>query len=643
MYRASRPAPTPLRHPAPRRARRVAGPVAVLALVLGLAGLGPGSSGTAAASAATAPVAAASATAPTASRQRPFTVTTLHFKVRVGPSNATTCTIIGDLYRPRKATRRNRVPAVLTTNGFGGSKDGQAGMAKLLARRGYVVLSYSGLGFGGSGCKITLDDPDWDGKAARQLVSYLGGKRGIAFRDAGLTKPTRLRVVQRDRRDHRGERSRHDPRVGMWGGSYGGQIQFAAASVDPRIDALVPLITWNDLSYALAPNNTGQTGVSSATSGAVKFVWGFGFSGLGIVDGLTKGPKDPSRLLPCPNFADFVCPALVTAAVTGSFDAGAVQKLRHASVSSYMERIRVPVLLVQGQNDTLFNLNEGIATFRALRKQRTPVKMIWQWSGHSDGVPAPGEYDDARPRPAKQYLTRRMVRWFQRHLKGKRVSTGPRFAYFRDWVRYSGDAAPAYASSRSFPVGNRKRWLLSGDRLVRHRERVQSASQSFLTPVAGLPTSLDEFDAIGALGTAPPLPEVDLPGTFADWTGARLRRPVKVVGTPKLRIRVDAPISRITQVAGETGQVVLFAKLVDVAPDGEATVIRNLVAPVRVPDANRAFTVTMPAIVHKFRTGHRIRLVLAGGSTNYRGNVVANPVTVRTGGAGQALTLPVVR
>ena len=40
---------------------------------------------------------------------------------------------------------------------------------------------------------------------------------------------------------------------------------------------------------------------------------------------------------------------------------------RHASVSSYVDRIRVPTLLVQGQNDTLFNLQEATATYRALR------------------------------------------------------------------------------------------------------------------------------------------------------------------------------------------------------------------------------------------------------------------------------------
>ena len=32
------------------------------------------------------------------------------------------------------------------------------------------MLAYTGLGFGDSGCKITLDDPDYDGKAGKQLV-----------------------------------------------------------------------------------------------------------------------------------------------------------------------------------------------------------------------------------------------------------------------------------------------------------------------------------------------------------------------------------------------------------------------------------------------------------------------------------------
>src|SRR5215213_1023857 len=239
------------------------------------------------------------------------TVTPLHFKVNIGPTGTEVCDIVGDLYTPSTATPTSRVPAILTTNGFGGSKDDQAGIGREFATRGYAVLSYSGLGFGGSGCKITLDDPDWDGKAASQLVSYLGGKTGIAFTDAAHTTPApALDVVQLDAKDHAGHAVANDPRVGMVGGSYGGQVQYAAAAVDKRVDTIVPVITWSDLSYSLAPNNTSQTsGVQTSTPGAAKLIWALGFSGEGVADGVTNAPTDPGRLIGCPNFADFVCPA----------------------------------------------------------------------------------------------------------------------------------------------------------------------------------------------------------------------------------------------------------------------------------------------------------------------------------------------
>lgn len=81
-----------------------------------------------------------------------------------------------DLYRPAGADAANPAPAVLATNGFGGSKsDGSTdAIGKAFAERGYVGLVYSGLGFGKSGCLITLDDPAVDGQAASELLDFLG-------------------------------------------------------------------------------------------------------------------------------------------------------------------------------------------------------------------------------------------------------------------------------------------------------------------------------------------------------------------------------------------------------------------------------------------------------------------------------------
>ena len=573
--------------------------------------------------------------APATAVTTPYTVQTLHFAVKVGPSQQV-CDIVGDVYVPTAATPTSRVPAILTTNGFGGSKDDQAGFGKYAASNGYVVLSYSGLGFGGSGCQITLDDPAYDGQAGSQLVSYLGGAPGIAFLDAAHTQPApTLKVVVHDAHGHDGKAYTYDPRVGMIGGSYGGEIQFAVAGVDPRMDTIIPMITWNDLSYSLAPNNANQVGttVTSSTPGAVKFFWAAGFSAIGVVDGLENAQSDPSRLVPCPNFATWVCPGLAYAAATGTVDPGTEAHLKSASVATYLPKIKIPVLLAQGEFDTLFNLNEAVATYKGLRAQGTPVSMIWHSWGHSSSTPQPGEFNLNNPDPATQYETARVFTWFARYLKNQAVSTGPGFAYYRDWVPYTGIATPAFGTASSYGSFPNVRYYLGSSALTTGAAS-GTKSQTFVTAPAGLPTSISPLDAIGSTLPAP-LPEQDLPGTFASWTTPTLTSNLDVVGSPLLHLKVNAALAA----AGTPlTDLVLFIRVRDVAPDGTASDIRQLTAPIRV-NPNLPFVVRLPAIVHRFAAGHKIELMVAGGSVNYRGGVTGNAVTI-AGGSGQTLDLP---
>jgi len=225
------------------------------------------------------------------------------------------------------------------------------------------------------------------------------------------------------------------------------------------------------------------------------------------------------------------------------------------------------------------------------------------------------------------------------------VGTGPNFAYFRDWITYSGIATPAYATSSTFPVGTgRTLYLGGGGLLAQNTADVSGGSQSFVTPPAGAPTSLNPLDVLGSYaGTLTDgLPQaLDVPGTYASWTTGTLATDLDVAGAPTVRVTVQAPTAAGTQVLGPSGQVVLFVKIEDVAPDGTASLIHGLEAPVRVPDVTKPITVTLPAIVHRFAAGHAVRLVVAGGSINYRGGLVSAPVTI-AGGTGQTLTLPVV-
>ncbi|MGH3658709.1 MAG: CocE/NonD family hydrolase, partial [Micromonosporaceae bacterium] len=450
-----------------------------------------------------------------------------------------------------------------------------------------------------------------------------------------------------------------DPKVGMFGGSYGGHVQFAAAAVDDRIDALVPAITWNDLGYALAPTNAGLTPGSgtpgtgtpgtgtSDEPGVFKRMWADLFAALGILRGTEHALGDPRRLTGCPNFADQICPALIEANVAGYPSVETRAMLRHASVASYVEKVRAPTLLLQGQDDTLFNLQEAIATYSALDAQGTPVRMVWQSWGHSGQTPAPGEIDLSGARdPMTTYEGRRVLDWFAYWLRDDHTaSLGPPLAYFRDWIRYDGaapaGAEPAYGTADAYPVGGTQRLYLSGDRrLTPVPGDVVAGAQTWVNLAAGLPSSYSEL---------PPeleaIPPYDTAGTHAAWTTTPLTGDVETVGVPTLDVTLRSPLAGVTQATGPGGRLVVFAKLYDVAPDGALTLVHRLVSPVRVADVTdpRPLHIELPGIVHRWPAGHRIRVVLAASDAVYANNTAVLPVTVRTTvGDPPVLSLPVL-
>ncbi|MEG8278223.1 CocE/NonD family hydrolase [Streptomyces sp. AHA2] len=565
--------------------------------------------------------------APPATAADPYTVTPLRFTVRAGDRS---CTVDADLYRPAGADRDHPAPAVLGTNGFGGSKaDGSTdSIGRAFARRGYVSLVYSGLGFGRSGCLISLDDPDIDGAAASRLVDFLAGERAA---DDGTTAD----FVTLD--------APGDPRVGMIGGSYGGAVQLATASVDRRLDALVPMITWHDLAYSLDPNNAVGAG---DVPGVFKWQWTNGFYLIGEGQPLLLPGLDPSRVnsLSCLHFVTEACRTVHTLN-SGRYPADRTAELlafaRRVSPVSYLHRVRTPTLLVQGQADTLFNLNEATATYRTLRAQGTPVKMIWQSWGHSGGQTGPGsgELDLSTGDLEAGYVGRRVLAWFDRHLrKLARTDTGPAFAYRRDWIT---DPDRAYATADRLPGLTRTLYLSGDGRLVDRRSEVVPGARRYTNwPI---PTSHSESSLAGLLGLRDGPPR-DTRGTHLAWTSAPLARPLDVVGAPRATLRVHSPQAEHTQNSADAaGKLVLFAKIYDIAPDGTRTLVRRLVAPVRVPDVTRSFTVTLPGIVHRYATGHRLRFVIAASDDAYFGNQGTKPVTVVSGPGGTGvLRLPAV-
>lgn len=555
----------------------------------------------------------------------------------LGPHHDTSCPIVYDLYVPDPPPPPHGAPAILFTNGFGGSKADGAPLARFFAPRGYVVLAYSGLGFGGSGCQIELDSPEWDGAAASQLIDFLGT----------------LPEVKLDGPD--------DPRVGMFGGSYGGAIQLVTASVTPKLDTIVPEITWNDLAYSLAPNNDSPSLTwTDDPPGVPKVEWTNLFFALGLtqpLQHLSTGTLLPTTLAGCPGFDSQICADQAQALATGAPTPETVALLRHASMVDYGGHVRIPTLLLQGEGDTLFDIDEAVATRAQILANGAYAKLVLHSWGHSFGG-YPGDNtrfaDPAHP----TYEERLVERWFDHYLKDLPVDTGPPVEYFRDWVEYDpsspAGAGPAYAAAPTWPVGTSQTFALSGtgdlvplgalsaagSHSVASAE-IAAGSQSLVSvpgggsysETAAFQYSMQPFESI---------PASDPPGTYAAWSTGPLSGDVDVVGIPTLtfHLAVAAP-----SVPGQPGtDPVLFGKLYDVAPDGsQSLVFPRLVAPVRVADPTRPVTMTLPGLVHRFAAGHRLRLVLAATDDAYLNSRIPNVYTVSTGpDSPSLLTLPVV-
>ena len=151
---------------------------------------------------------------------------------------------------PPAASRSHRVPMIMHSHGWGGSRTKDPAAFDRFLKAGYGVLSFDQRGFGESGGHAYVENPAVEGHDVRRLVRLV----------------SRLGWVQQD--------GRGDPRLGAIGGSYGGGYQFLGAFEElrmkgkPVFDALAPEITWFDLNQSLAPEEVVRTAWAAALSAA---------------------------------------------------------------------------------------------------------------------------------------------------------------------------------------------------------------------------------------------------------------------------------------------------------------------------------------------------------------------------------------
>ncbi|MYT17070.1 ABC-2 type transport system ATP-binding protein [Streptomyces sp. SceaMP-e96] len=474
-----------------------------------------------------------------------------------------------------------RRPAVLLAHGFGASKKDLRPQAERLARDGYAVLTWSARGFGKSTGSIGLNDPDGEVADVRRLIDWLAERPEVQLDKDG------------------------DPRVGMAGGSYGGAISLLTAGHDRRVDAIAPQITYWNLADALFPH------------GVFKKLW----AGIFFTTGSAGAPTGSAGPAPttsggCGRFEPALCRMYERVAVSGKPDAAARALLAERSPSAVGDRIKVPTLIMQGQTDSLFPLDQSDALYKKLRKNGAPVGVDWIAGGH-DG----GDRETAR-------LEGRTKEWFDRYLKGdEHAGTGPGFRISRSGgvdstngsVRLRGAHADRYTGLENDP----------------RRIRLTGRTQTFSNPPGAGPPAISAVPGVGALGNLSSLGagglSLDFAGQHARFESAPLDTPVHLTGSPTATVAVRS----------DTPDAVFFAKVYDVAPDGRRQVLPSqLVTPYRIKDADDGRTVRlrMPAVDHDFAAGHRLRLVLSATDLGYASP--AEPATYTVSLKDGALSVP---
>ena len=503
----------------------------------------------------------------------------LSVPVRAEPSGAAV-SLDTTVYLPGGSGRH---PVVLLAHGFGGSKDSVRAQASSLVNDGFVVITYSARGFGKSGGKIHLDDPDYEVADARAVITaVLASSAGPRIL---LDKPG-------------------DPRLGVAGGSYGGALALMLAATDPRVDTVVASITWNDLAQAFFPNHAGTSIASSpgaapsgGVTGPLKQQWASLFF-LGQVGGSTAS-SSPSAATgsQCGRFDPTICAGFLSASSSGQPSPELLAMLRAHSPAAFLSRLKVPTFLVQGMNDTLFGVDQADATARTLSAQGTPVAMRWMDGGH-DGTSSTQAADDQA-----------QVTWL-RHYLLRDAATVPAFVFADPLSRRQSTATLERSSGSSYV-----------DAATWRNHPIDGASKTIISPPGGLPVSNTLLPQAASLGTSLPTYSLAaLPGLSAAYDTPAFTAQTRVVGAPRLKltVRSTAPVST------------LFLSVWTVN-DGTATLARSLVAPVRVSGPtgqSHTVEVSLPAATWSFPAGTSLRVLVTPTDSTFANSTVARSDSV---------------
>jgi dipeptidyl aminopeptidase/acylaminoacyl peptidase len=275
----------------------------------------------------------------------------------------------GDVFTPKGLKPDEKVPAILLSHGWGGTKHSSRRTAAKFAAAGYIAMDFSYRTWGKSEGPMILVDGLPDVTASKEATVKVRFAREVVDPLAWASDFTHaLDFLVGEPHVHRGK-------IGIWGTSYGGGMVIWNAAHDTRPKAVVSQVggmgvAWPEMAAVASER---QTAIAR-----------------GDMEPIPQDMDRTGELRGTPNFAHMI-----------RYDAVAVA-----------ERVTVPTLLIDAENEELFDRRDhGGRVYEILRTHGTaPVSYVVL-----PGISHYGVY-----REGFDQSTDLALAWFDLHLKGQR-------------------------------------------------------------------------------------------------------------------------------------------------------------------------------------------------------------------------------
>lgn len=400
-------------------------------------------------------------------------------------------------------------------------------------------------------------------------------------------------------------------RIGMWGSSYLGIVQWSVAD-DAALDALVPGITTSRIFDVIFPDGAFDLGLAIRWIGLLRGQYRYltrPWLGLKILWDAERDLRRAARRLPVSEADNALTGGPETYYHEWLTDLLHNPDMRDRFALNIHEQVRAPVHLIGGWHD--FFLRPLLLDYAALKAAgRQPYLTLGPWAHFSHiflmlTMLAPG------------------LRWFDAHLRrqpGKERSQ-PVHLYImglNQWRDYPDFPPPSTACT----------WYLGSDGRLNAEPAETPDDHLHYDPRR--PTPIHGGAQFAPRAGAVNNRSLERRRDVLVYTTPPLAAPLEIIGAPQLALHL-----RTTSQDAD-----VYARLCDVHPNGRSVNIcdgfirLNGDVGEMLPDGSRWLTFDLWSTAYRFAPGHRVRLILAG---------AAHPRWARHTGTDHPLTDTVMR